>query len=964
MQSLNHNIRKLLNTGLLFISGLFLFPAFFLFPLNTCGQTTHSIDFNDPNNFNLQLDSAQYYLNQKKYSISLDMAVAVYTNLKQKLKIDSSLYSRAALILGRSYLNLKDYLQAQLVLKELINQYDSGLEPIDRIMTHYALMLCYEALESPSLAKQELQLCYSALLLADFENSHLFPASETKIHLHSLRTIARKARDRYQNYELALSIFEKSLLLYAKSGSLELGTYTHIIIDMGYSYFLLRNYPKALEHYDVAASYIKSRDSTNLNSEAYLSSMYGKYYLHQRDFQKAAYYFEKGISIMSRPDNKDIRDLPFYHINYGIYCDSVKEYTKALECFDRALTLFKKSDGSESEMDANLQLYKGRAFLGLRQYQLAIASFEADQRILIKLHDSSYHKLFNSNEGLGEAYYQSGLEKNTDHCFSLSLINYQKGFQVIKNFVATSQDLTLKKSMLIKANPYCIKYLKLLDALISIHGTQSEYFDMAWDVSEFMHNSLLLLNLIETREHNRNSIPDSVLLAKEQLQLRINEKSHLWKEQLRKKQVLFTDTLSLLQKNNIDLLKDSLRQISSKFIDKSDEKLSLSDLAAVPVNSLQSVLNDQQSLVEYFSTDSNVYLFVINKDRVYFKSIPTYKSVKLLISQYSDGIYSYFMNKPGIGTKLETSLNNYIQTATSLYAYLIRPIKQFCKEELIIIPDAVLGNLSFEALLSQSPSNKSNYQTYDFLVKHYKVSYNFSATAMVKMFHHNHVTKANKNLLAFAPFNDSNSMATTRQDSIPLRYGWAALPYSGEEIKNISNLFPGSAHVYYGTDATKDIFLGEASEFRILHLATHAKANFEEGALSYLAFQNIHAEQNVELMFAADFQNIRLKADLVALSACETAIGEFNRGNGMISLSSAIASAGAKSILASLWKVNDKSTMQIMNSFYKEMVSGKPKNQALQLAKKNYLSKNKASLGHPFYWSGFLLYGDLNPVLN
>ena len=107
-----------------------------------------------------------------------------------------------------------------------------------------------------------------------------------------------------------------------------------------------------------------------------------------------------------------------------------------------------------------------------------------------------------------------------------------------------------------------------------------------------------------------------------------------------------------------------------------------------------------------------------------------------------------------------------------------------------------------------------------------------------------------------------------------------------------------------------------------------------------------------------------VNADLVVLSACETGIGEQQRGEGVLSLARAFAFAGAKSIVASLWSVNDQSTMQIMDNFYKEIKAGKPKNIALANAKRSYLLQNPGLGAHPFFWAGFVALGDMTAIKN
>ena len=92
---------------------------------------------------------------------------------------------------------------------------------------------------------------------------------------------------------------------------------------------------------------------------------------------------------------------------------------------------------------------------------------------------------------------------------------------------------------------------------------------------------------------------------------------------------------------------------------------------------------------------------------------------------------------------------------------------------------------------------------------------------------------------------------------------------------------------------------------------------------------------------------------MVVLSACETGIGKLQRGEGIISLARAFAYAGAKSIVTSLWSVNDQKTKDLMLLFYKNLRKGKSKSEALREAKLSFIAKNDNPNAHPFFWAGF-----------
>ncbi|GAB5554197.1 MAG: hypothetical protein Sapg2KO_37880 [Saprospiraceae bacterium] len=111
-------------------------------------------------------------------------------------------------------------------------------------------------------------------------------------------------------------------------------------------------------------------------------------------------------------------------------------------------------------------------------------------------------------------------------------------------------------------------------------------------------------------------------------------------------------------------------------------------------------------------------------------------------------------------------------------------------------------------------------------------------------------------------------------------------------------------------------------------------------------------------MVSGEVYSLRLNADLVALSACQTGIGKITTGEGILGLSRAFKYAGAKNLVVSLWKVADNSTADLMTHFYEKHLSGKENHYAgsLQAAKQKMIGSNTFS--HPYYWSAFVLIGE------
>jgi len=188
------------------------------------------------------------------------------------------------------------------------------------------------------------------------------------------------------------------------------------------------------------------------------------------------------------------------------------------------------------------------------------------------------------------------------------------------------------------------------------------------------------------------------------------------------------------------------------------------------------------------------------------------------------------------------------------------------------------------------------------------------------------------------------------------------LPHTREEVEAIADLFKEQTVVKVGEEATKTAAIQEGEQADVIHFACHGWLDAKMPLSSGLILSQPEAmgkkasEQDNGLLQAWEIFKLRLKADLVVLSACQTGLGTEIRGEGLIGLTRAFTYAGAKSVLVSLWEINDKSTAEFMKAFYQALREGKSKVRALQAAIKKLSQKGKWQ--HPFFWSGFSLVGD------
>jgi CHAT domain-containing protein len=201
---------------------------------------------------------------------------------------------------------------------------------------------------------------------------------------------------------------------------------------------------------------------------------------------------------------------------------------------------------------------------------------------------------------------------------------------------------------------------------------------------------------------------------------------------------------------------------------------------------------------------------------------------------------------------------------------------------------------------------------------------------------------------------------------------YAPLPAAREEVEAVGALFGDRARVWLGAAATEERAHQIGQSPRYVHFATHGFVNerfpLDSGLLLACPRDPDMDAENGVLQAWEVFERVRLNADLVTLSACDTALGKQVVGEGIVGLTRAFQYAGAQSVLASLWSVADESTSLLMRAFYANLQGGMSKDEALRQAQLVLLGgrarvgtetvQDQSRLQHPYYWAAFELFGD------
>jgi CHAT domain-containing protein len=273
------------------------------------------------------------------------------------------------------------------------------------------------------------------------------------------------------------------------------------------------------------------------------------------------------------------------------------------------------------------------------------------------------------------------------------------------------------------------------------------------------------------------------------------------------------------------------------------------------------------------------------------------------------------------------------------------------KTAVIVVPDGMLWNLPFQAL--QVSAGR-------YLIEDAAVSYAPSVTVLRETMRPRADRTGLSTLLAFGnPAIDAG--AAGAGSSHPTRAGLAPLPETEREVNRLAQIYGASSRVYVGAEASENRWKAEAPSYRVVHLATHGVLDNASPLYSHLVLapSGRAGGDDDGLLEAWEIMNTPLTADLVVLSACETARGRIAAGEGVIGLMWSVFVAGSPATLVSQWQVDSASSTALMVAFHREWNGGSrhmSKSRALQQASLQVL--HTRGFSHPFYWDGFILAGD------
>ncbi len=696
---------------------------------------------------------------------------------------------------------------------------------------------------------------------------------------------------------------------------------------------------KGLEYYEMALAVYEKLHGKGHPKIAIANTNIGLMYLKLKLYGDAVTNFENAESIWKAiyPEGHPNQALAL--VNLGMTYDKMGNKKAALGYFERGLAIYKKSYGvkhSDIAVVLNeigiLKSSENHFVEALQYFQEALCANAPSFNEKNLARNPKVTEYYNSKvmlyslrlkaEALEARHYGKTLKFED---LKWALICLHSSDTLIDNIRYHSSDENDKLEVGASANEVYEAGVRMAASMSETTIDFQKYRQEAFYFAEKSKSAVLQESIADAEAKSFSGIPEALLdeekglkasialLAQKLSQKPGEEEEKKLREDLFSANRNYAAFILRLEKNYPDYYNLKFNQV------------------APSISELQKIINGQTAIVSYFIAEKGqqLYIFSITQRSFTISHTTLPADFDRMVKGFNNSLFY-------------TVLGHYRESSNKLSRLLLRGIPPRCKE-IVIIPAGRLGTLPFEALSTRKLSPEDDFATASYLVRKFAVSYEFSAGLLLQK-------------VKGAKQDRANSIFLCAPISFPAKDKLDDLPGTDQEVNNIAKLFSINTLVAKGLDANEGLIKsGKLADYRYLHFATHGVVDEESPELSRIFMQSSAQEDGN--VFSGEIFNLKLNADLAVLSACQTGLGKYSKGEGVIGLSRALVYAGARNIMVSYWSVADASTSELMTDFYKRLLEQPQPDfrEALQRAKLNMIQNKKYSA--PYYWAPFVLIG-------
>ena len=871
----------------------------------------------------------------EKYEAALPLFQAAGDSYREALTFSS---------IGSAYARLGEFRKALTFFDRTLSLLQKLNERRLEAGTETFLGGSYDALGEPKRALEH----YNRALILSRESNNRFAEASALNNIGLIFYQIGEAQSALEHYANALSAY-RSLGAEDREAI--------VLHNIGISYSMLAEQEKALDYYQQALKLRRAIQDKNGESEEF-SSM-GLAYRKLQKFDKALEYYNQALGIQKTTGNKRLEATTLDFIG-AVYADMAQP-AKALEYHQQALPLQVATENRLREAVVRGNIARGYFLLG--DHAKAFDSYTQALTIFRAIEDRN--GAARSLDGLARVEVARGdlaqARKNIEEALSvIETVRARSGSQQLRASYLSSMD---------NAYEFYVDLLMKLHAKNPGAGHDAE----ALQAAERGRARSLLELLNEAKVDIREGVSADLVVKERELSQALNLKAQ--------RQIQLTaqkgnpHEIATLNKE-ISALEDEYQQVQTAIRKNSPHYAALTQPKPLGLKEIQQELDPNTLLLEYSLGDERSFLWVVANDSLRTYELPKRDDIQKIAQQLYQSLTAR-----SVVRSLETSAQRqeriaesdtqFQQASAELGRMILKPAAaEFANKRLVVVADGALQYVPFAALpvranrpvildneLISLPS-ASSFAVHRQNLANRKPAPKAVAVIADPVFSVNDV-RLKSGASASGPSGTRRiehlSGTSSSQLSIP------RLPFTRWEADQILAVAPRQSSMsVLDFRANRSIATSEElSKYRYVHFATHGYLDTARAGLSAIVLSMVDEQGKPQDGFLRthDIYNLKLPAELVVLSACETGLGKDIKGEGLEGLTRGFMYAGARRVIVSLWNVNDKATATLMQRLYAGILRGnKTPSAALRAAQIEMLRMRPWQ--SPYYWAPFVVQGD------
>jgi CHAT domain-containing protein len=798
-------------------------------------------------------------------------------------------------------------------------------------------------------------------------------------------------------YLFALKDYKKAEEYFIKAQKIQETPKYYVPEELGNCYYNIGIVNQKMGDYVKADSYLRqalalyslTKDFSNLER---VFSALGILQVDMEKYDEAADNFNKALNL-NIDNNGDLVMRGYHFTNIGYVYSINGQLDKAIKHYKAAIPLLGSNDIMSVTGLTNAYMYIAQVYQKLQKTDQTLYFINKCKDISTNFFGAKHTKVFEANQFLGKYYEEKKLYDSALYYYQSAIIASVQGFNdrniyMNPKFNQVSFSSSIYEVLASKADVFMQMYrnnmssrsylfsayncFKLCDSLIAVrkqlleydnsklkftqlcHNVYEKYLNCVYELYSINKSVTYISDAFDIMEKNKATLlQNSVMQAEAINNIGIPDSIRKNLEELNKK-IIYLDQL-VLEENDIPL-KDSVQKQLFDFRRK-QEKLKEYIENKYPIyfqykyhpnqislKLFQFMLNQKQQLIEYFQGDSSIFGISVDKRGSIF--------CKITHDQELDSLISTFRHTISTNPEFDDiNINYHLFTESSykLYKILIVPLidynNAFTTNQLIIVPDGIFSFIPFEALLNANPDkNTVDFRRLAYLIKSFSISYGYSANLFFNKTSDPKVK--NSKILSFGISGKYRGLDKERAVSLI-----GSITELNEIKKSMKSVF------YVDKDATEYNFKSQAPFYKIIHLALHGSADIKNANNCKIFFTSGGKVHEDGILYDYELYALKLNSSLAVLTACETGLGKYYKGEGVFSMARGFIYAGCPSVVMSYWKLNDQVTAQITSCFYQHLKHGELVHQALRNAKLEYLNRADNITAHPVNWASLNAWG-------